>query len=142
VIIGFSNIWLAEIAISLSQLAGLSAGDGFREKGSRNSAQNLRRGIAAERRGRPPVAFSWDVAFSCPMLAMAIATSKKNGMWMGGMPPLGYDAVVGLGTLATKLSQKGLDFGRNQSVTVEERSGSDRPGSCPAGYTPAAGFRW
>jgi hypothetical protein len=52
---------------------------------------------------------------------------------MGGMPPLGYDAVVGLGTLATKLSQKGLDFGRNQSVTVEERSGSDRPGSCPAG---------
>ena len=47
-----------------------------------------------------------------------------------------------LGTLATKLSQKGLDFGRNQSVTVEERSGSDRPGSCPAGYTPAAGFRW
>jgi hypothetical protein len=58
------------------------------------------------------------------------------------MRPLGYDAVVGLGTLATKLSQKGLDFGRNQSVTVEERSGSDRPGSCPAGYTPAAGFRW
>jgi hypothetical protein len=47
-----------------------------------------------------------------------------------------------LGTLATKLSQKGLDFGRNQSVTVEERSGSDRLGSCPAGYTPAAGFRW
>ena len=74
--------------------------------------------------------------------SVAIATSKKNGMWMGGMPPLGYDAVVGLGTLATKLSQKGLDFGRNQSVTVEERSGSDRPGSCPAGYTPAAGFRW
>ena len=71
-----------------------------------------------------------------------IVASKKNGMWMGGMPPLGYDAVVGLGTLATKLSQKGLDFGRNQSVTVEERSGSDRPGSCPAGYTPAAGFRW
>jgi hypothetical protein len=99
-------------------------------------------GIAAERRGRPPVTFSWDVAFCCPMLAMAIATSKKNGMWMGGMPPLGYDAVVGLGTLATKSSQKGLDFGRNQSVTVEERSGSDRLGSCPAGYTPAAGFRW
>src|SRR5271166_5365771 len=38
-----ANIWLAEIAISLSQLAGLSAGDGFQEKQHERSScqQNL-----------------------------------------------------------------------------------------------------
>jgi len=73
---------------------------------------------------------------------MAIATSKKNGMWMGGMPPLGYDAVVGLGPRQQNYRRKDWTSAVTKSVTVEERSGSDRPGSCPAGYTPAAGFRW
>ena len=60
-----------------------------------------------------------------------IAASKKKGMWMGGLPPLGYDVqdkklVVNAGEAATvrKLFRLYLDFGNVRALMREaERQG-------------------